>query len=196
MLEITAWLHRPDPALPLQVITGNPGSGKTAVLGLIATLTHPQRRVTVPLQTLGLPAAAVPDADAVDVAIYAQALTADQVLAGIAAAVHSHATTPGEFLEELNSRETPLTVLIDALDEAADPDHLARRLLMPLIKYAAGRLRLLVGTRDFLLDRLDLRREDTVDLDSDRYVDFNALTTYAARGLLEASGSHRYDAAM
>ncbi len=192
LLDITAWLHHPDRTRPLQVVTGNPGSGKTAVLGLIATLAHPQHRVTVPLYSLGLPAAAVPRPGSVDVAIYAQSLTTDQVLAGIAAAVHSDASTPGQLLEELSGRETPLTVLIDALDEAADPDHLTRRLLCPLVEHAAGRLRLLVGTRDFLLERLGLRRTDAVDLDADRYADLQALTTYAARGLLEASPDSPY----
>ncbi|VVJ22607.1 WD-40 repeat protein [Amycolatopsis camponoti] len=192
LLDITAWLHAPDPERPLQVVTGNPGSGKTAVLGLIATLTHPQRRATVPLHALRLPAAAVPRLGAVDVAIYAQSLTTDQVLAGIAAAVRSHASTPGQLLEELSCRDTPLTVLIDALDEAADPDHLTRRLLRPLVDHAEGQLRLLVGTRDFLLARLGLDREDSVDLDADRYADLDALTAYAARGLLEANPNSPY----
>ncbi|WP_328648059.1 caspase family protein [Amycolatopsis sp. NBC_00348] len=139
LLDITAWLHHPDPSRPLQAVTGNPGSGKTAVLGLIATLTHPQRRATVPLHTLGLPSAAVPAPEAVDVAIYAQSLTTDQVLAGIAAAIHVRAATPGQLLEALEDTSSPLTVLIDALDEAADPDHLTRRLLRPLIDHGAGK---------------------------------------------------------
>ncbi|WP_081736260.1 caspase family protein [Amycolatopsis orientalis] len=192
LLDITAWLHHPDPERPLQVVTGNPGSGKTAVLGLIAALTHPQRRATVPLHTLGLPGAAVPEPGTVHVAIYAQSLSTDQVLAGIAAAVHSHASTPGQLIEALNGRDTPLTVLVDALDEAADPDHLTRRLLRPLVDHAQGQLRLLVGTRDFLLDRLGLDREDSIDLDADRYADLGALTAYAARGLLEASPDSPY----
>ncbi|MDX3192069.1 caspase family protein, partial [Streptomyces sp. MN03-5084-2B] len=192
LLDITAWLQYSDPARPLQAVTGNPGSGKTAVLGLIATLTHPQRRATVPLHSLALPAAAVPAVEAVDVAIYAQGLTTDQVLAGIAAAVHSRADTPGRLLDDLTGRDTPLTVLVDALDEASDPDHLVRMLLRPLAEHAAGRLRLLLGTRDFLLDRLGLRRETAIDLDSDRYADPLALTTYAARGLLEAHSDSPY----
>ncbi|MFI7123035.1 hypothetical protein [Amycolatopsis sp. NPDC049868] len=192
LLDITAWLHHPDAARPLQVVTGNPGSGKTAVLGLIAALTHPDRRATVPLGGLGLPAAAVPDMDAVDVAIYAQGLTSEEMLSGIAAAVQSNASTPGQLLEELDDRSTPLTVLIDALDEATDPDHLVRRLLRPLADHAAGRLRLLVGTRDFLLERLGFSREDTVDLDADRYADLAALTTYVGRGLLDTSAHSPY----
>ncbi|RSN39107.1 hypothetical protein DMC64_38880 [Amycolatopsis sp. WAC 04197] len=192
LLDITVWLHHPDAARPLQVVTGNPGSGKTAVLGLIAALTHPDRRATVPLGGLGLPAAAVPDMDAVDVAIYAQGLTSEEMLSGIAAAVQSNASTPGQLLEELDDRSTPLTVLIDALDEATDPDHLVRRLLRPLADHAAGRLRLLVGTRDFLLERLGFSREDTVDLDADRYADLAALTTYVGRGLLDTSAHSPY----
>jgi WD40 repeat protein len=176
----------------LQVVTGNPGSGKTAVLGLIAALADSRRRATVPLHGLGLPVAAVPDVGVVNVAIYAQGLTTDEVLAGVAAAVHSRAGTPGQLLEELTGRDTPLTVLIDALDEAADPHHLIRRLLGPLIEHAAGKLRLLVGTRDFLLERLGLRRGDAIDLDAGRYADLPALTTYAARGLLEASPGSPY----
>ncbi|VVJ22609.1 High-affinity carbon uptake protein Hat/HatR [Amycolatopsis camponoti] len=192
LLEVTAWLRHPNPARPLQVVTGNPGSGKTAVLGLIATLTHPERRATVPLHSLALPAAAVPQVGAVDVAIYAQSLTTDQVLAGIAAAVHSRADTPGRLLDDLLGRDTPLTVLVDALDEASDPDHLVRSLLRPLAEHAAGRLRLLLGTRDFLLDLLGLRRDTAIDLDADRYADPLALTTYAARGLLEAHPDSPY----
>ncbi|MFF1611987.1 caspase family protein, partial [Amycolatopsis sp. NPDC058278] len=192
LLEITTWLQHPDPARPLQVVTGNPGSGKTAVLGLIATLTHPQRRATVPLHSLALPAAAVPEIGAVDVAIYAQSLTTDQVQAGISASMHSRADTPGRLLDDLSGRDTPLTVLIDALDEASDPDHLVRTLLRPLAEHAAGRLRMLLGTRDFLLDRLGLRRDEAIDLDADRYADPLALTTYAARGLLEAHPDSPY----
>jgi hypothetical protein len=43
----------------------------------------------------------------VDVAIYAQSLTTDQVLAGIAAAVHSHAGMPGQLLDELEDTGRP-----------------------------------------------------------------------------------------
>ncbi|OXM61443.1 hypothetical protein CF165_38405 [Amycolatopsis vastitatis] len=192
LLDITAWLHHPDPARPLQVVTGNPGSGKTAVLGLIAALTDPQRRGTVPVHSLGLPAAVVPALTSVDVAIYAQSLTTHHVLAGIATAARFRADTPVQLLEELVDRDAPLTVLIDALDEAADPDDLTRHLLRPLLDHAAGKIRLLVGTRDFLLDRLGHRRDTAIDLDADRYADLQALTTYTATCLLEASPNSPY----
>ena len=55
------------------IVTGDPGSGKTAVLGLLAALADPRRRPTVPRD--GLPAAGIPRPDAIDVAIYAGNLT-------------------------------------------------------------------------------------------------------------------------
>lgn len=193
--DITAWLHTPSPDRPLLAVTGDPGSGKTAVLGLIAAVTQPDRRNTVPLHALGLPPAAVPAVGAVDVAIYAQSLTTDQVFRGIAAAAQVHAASPGQLLDQLSGRQTPLTVLIDAIDEAADPDDLARRLLHPLAEHAAGRLRFLLGTRPYLLDRLGQRRESSanlVDLDADRYADPVAMTAYAARGLLDSNSASPY----
>jgi hypothetical protein len=186
LIDITSWLTHPDPARALLAVTAAPGSGKTAVLGLIATLTHPERRLTVPLHGLGLPLAAIPAPGTVDVVIYAQNLTTDQVFHGITAAAHVHAEKIGELLERLIGRVAPFTVLVDALDEAADPDQLTRHLLRPLAEHAKGRLRLLVGTRPHLLANLGLRREDSIDLDAPRYADLDALTTYAARGLLDA----------
>jgi WD40 repeat protein len=192
LLDITSWLGHPDPARPVLAVTAAPGSGKTAVLGLIATLTHRERRVTVPLHTLRLPDAAIPDLDTVDVVIYAQNLTGVQVFQGICAALRTQATTVGELLEQLSGHDRIVTVLVDALDEAADPDQVIRQVLGPLGKHARGRLRLLVGTRPHLLDLLGVRREDSIDLDAPRYADLDALTTYAARGLLEAETNSPY----
>ncbi|MEU3645237.1 caspase family protein [Lentzea sp. NPDC034063] len=192
LIDLTYWLTHPDPARPMLAVTAGPGSGKTAVLGLVATLTHPERRRTVPLDALGLPHAAVPPADSVDVVVYAQNLTTDQVLQAIVAAIRVRADTPGELLEALTGRDAPLTVLIDALDEAAHPDELTRRLLHPLAEHARGQLRLLVGTRPHLLPHLELQRQHSIDLDAARYADLDALTTYAARGLISSHPDSPY----
>ncbi|MGW5223102.1 caspase family protein [Nocardia sp. NPDC004085] len=192
LTDITAWLARPDPARSLLAVTGDPGSGKTAVLGLIATLTHPKYWRTAPVHTLRLPRAAIPEPGAVDVAIYAQNLTTDQVRDGIAATTQVAASTVGELADALRQRETTLTVLIDGLDEAADPRHLTRNLLRPLLDHVGTRIRLLVGTRPYLLDDFGLDRESALDLDSPRYADLDALRTYAVRGLVEAEPGSIY----
>ena len=76
------------------VVTGDPGSGKTAVLGLLAALTDPRRRPTVPRD--GLPSRCHSREDAIDVAIYAGNLTTGQILAGWPRGRHRrHRPRPG-----------------------------------------------------------------------------------------------------
>ncbi len=185
LTKITTWVHEPDPLHPALVVTGGPGSGKTAVLGLIAVLTHPERHHSVPVHLLDLPERAIPKPGSVDVAIYAQALTNEDVLKGLAAAAQVNAPTPGAFLDAMSARDRPFTAIIDALDEAATPDTLLTQLIHPLVRYSNGRLRLLLGTRPHLLRHL---QTDTVvlDLDSADFSDRAALGAYAMRGLTDS----------
>ena len=83
LADITRWLETPADARPM-IVTGDPGSGKTAVLGLLAALADPRRRPTVPRD--GLPADGIPGRTRSGWPIYAGNLTAGQVLAGLAAA--------------------------------------------------------------------------------------------------------------
>ncbi|MGY1501307.1 caspase family protein [Streptomyces sp. QTS52] len=193
LTDLTTWLHTPDPAQPARIVAAGPGSGKTAVLGLIAALSHPDRRRTVPVSSLDLPANAIPGAGVVDIALYAQALTDDDVLQGIAAAARITATTPGQLLEALSERPAgaaPFTVLIDALDEATTPDTLCSRVLAPLIAHSNGRLRLLLGTRPYLLERLpDI---PVIDLDTPRYADRDAIGAYTVQGLVHGHPDSPY----
>ncbi|MGW4640928.1 caspase family protein [Sphaerisporangium sp. NPDC004334] len=194
LADITAWLR--NTSIPVLAVTAGPGSGKTAVLGLIATLTQPERRRTVPIRSIGLDPTLLPSVGEVDVAIYAQNLTNEQVLQAICAAGRIHADTVGELLAALATRVQqqggPVTVLVDAVDEAATPDSLCARILRPLIEHASGRLRLLLGTRPHLLDALGMRRSDQIDLDADRYADPEALRAYTIRNLIDADPNSPY----
>ncbi|WP_250567110.1 caspase family protein [Streptomyces sp. Tu102] len=204
LADLATWLRAPaaDGASVCRVVTAGPGSGKTAVLGLIAALTHPERRRTVPLDALGLGPGLMPEEGAVGVAIYAQNLSDNDVLHGLAAAAHIRADTVGDFLKGLDAadRHRPLTVLIDALDEAATPHTLCTDILRPLIDHSRGRIRLLLGTRPYLLDRLGIDpdhpepayRRQVINLDDDRYADTQALTTYTIRNLIEAHPASPY----
>ncbi|KAB1985693.1 caspase family protein [Streptomyces triticiradicis] len=203
LADLTAWLRDPAPDdRPCRVVTAGPGSGKTAVLGLIAALTHPERRRTVPLDALGLDSHLVPEPGTVDVALYAQNLSDADVLHGLSAAVNMHADTVGELLGALDAidRDRPLTVMIDALDEATTPHSLCCRVLRPLIEHSYGRIRLLLGTRPYLLDQLGIdlhhpdpaHRRQVVNLDDERYADPQALTAYITRNLLEAHPASPY----
>ncbi len=130
--DIARWLAEPDPARPLLAVTAAPGSGKTAVLGLVSTLTtgpasHGARRHDRPA------AGRRPAVGAVDVAVYAQEPDHRPGAAGDRRRCPRARPTPGALLDALT---TPVTVLIDALDEAADPHDLVLRLLRPLADHA------------------------------------------------------------
>lgn len=191
MAGITDWLDPSTPGRPGLVVTAGPGSGKTAVLGLTAALAHPEHRNTVPVHLLGLRPHQVPAVGSVDVAIYAQALTNDDVLRGLAAAVRAPVGVPGDLVEALAQWERPLTVIIDAVDEAATPDTLLTQLVRPLLEYGQGRIRLLLGTRPHLLRHLP-SDVPVVDLDDPEHLDSRAIASYALRGLLDSRPESPY----
>lgn len=214
LAELAHWLnHPPDrggqdsvshargTGETVKVVTAGPGSGKTAVLGLIAALALPERRRTVPVDALGLAEDWIPGEGSLDVIMYAQNLTNTEVLGGLAAAAGLKLATVGAFLEALEARSTPrgrpFTVLIDALDEAATPDTLCSQIIRPLIERSQGRIRLLLGTRPYLLESLGIHADDqdrVIDLDSPRHADEEALLAYTMRNLLQSRRTSPYRA--
>ena len=187
LTDLARWLG--DPAAPgAAVVTGRAGSGKTALLGLLAALSDPDQAPGVPRGGLP-PGLMIPDG-AISEAIYAGTMTTGQVRDQIAAAAGLRAETTAELIEGLSRPGAgALTVLIDALDEAADPPGLASGLLGPLMRERPGGLRLLLGTRPHLLTARLLGKPDTgryqlVDLDSELYADPASIRGYIRRILL------------
>ena len=171
LTDVARWLGNPDAGHRALVVTGNAGSGKTALLGLLAALSDADQAPAVPRD--GLPAGLTVSDGAITEAIYAGTMTTGQVRDRIAAAAGLRADTTGELIEWPPARRdtSALSVLIDALDEAADPPGLISGLLNPLISERPGALRLLLGTRPHLLTAKLLGKPETghyqlVDLDS------------------------------
>jgi hypothetical protein len=126
LVDLASWLKDSDNEHSSCVVTGNAGSGKTALLGLITTLSDPDQAPTVPRQ--GLPKGYTIPESVITEAIYAGTMTTEQIRDRIADAAGLHVETVQELIRGLSQRTQgmPLVVLVDALDEAADPAGLIR----------------------------------------------------------------------
>jgi NACHT domain len=205
LADVCAWLRTPGGRATL-VVTGDPGSGKSALLARLFLLAG-DRRGQIP-QTHTLPANTIPPPGSVTEFIHARGKTSDQLLEALCVACRIHdidtITRPGELLAQVHAAGKPVTVIVDAVDEAIG--HTADQakghfppvdqVLAPLVAGAARTpLRLLLGTRRHLLPTLghdmghDMR---LVDLDKDRYADPDSVRSYVHSCLVELSESSPY----
>ena len=184
--DLAAWMTRPD-LEGLAIVTGSPGSGKSALLALPTLLTQQATRT-------GLLDRAEPGALVQRMAyhlpvgmpltaIYARGLNTDQVAQAVAHALNRETGTASALLEGLET--APLghrhIMVVDAVDEAASPRILLSGLLLPLSRQPS--LRVVVGARRDVLSRIE-NAGLNIDLDSPRYRDPEALTDYVRRLLL------------
>jgi WD40 repeat protein len=177
--DIVRWLRARNSDPSYRVVTGGPGSGKSALIGRLVVLSDDERRPAVPLQ--GLAEDTIPPDGAIAAGIHARGLTTAQVMSAICAAVGVAAATPVDMLRQM--RQADVTVAIDAIDEALDPAGLVSGVLRPLLDAGpANGLRLLLGTRPHLLKPLGVTGH-VIDLDDDRYADPVSLREYVERGL-------------
>jgi hypothetical protein len=155
--DLTAWLVGGRVDGRVRVVTGGPGSGKSAVLARLVTVSDPLYREQVPRLDPDDPA--VPPAGSIDVAVWARNKTIEDVVAAIAQATELDADSPDALINKLLERDRPCTIVVDALDEAVEPAGIAGKLLRPLAADAADAgVRILVGSRpgreDELVDAL------------------------------------------
>ena len=194
----------------LLVITGPPGCGKSAVLGRIAVLSMPEYRARVK-QAGGLkdvPADTLPPKHSLDAGVHAKNLSLTECISELADALQLPAPAAGwrsgaDFVRQVGSLKRPVTLLLDALDEAqpADIHAIAMELVRPLAELP--RLKILVGTRPdhppregaagapsqgSLLHALGASELGVIwlDRDEDTAADIRA---YVGRRLLDTAGS-------
>jgi WD40 repeat protein len=184
LAELTGWLADHAADTRLRVLTGDPGSGKSAVLGRLVTLAD----TTLAPKPPGTPAdpSSMPPAGSITAALLAKGKTADELLAELAASLG--AAHSAEFTDTLRSRSA-FTVVIDALDEAADPPAVVEKVISPLHGVASPGHgpRLLIATRRYqhLLGSLPATRV-TIDLDQDTYRNDADVADYVTKVLLAA----------
>lgn len=183
LAHLRHWLDDPaGDAGRLLVVTGSPGAGKSALLGAAVCAVHPKFAA---LRTETAVDGFRPRENPDFVAVHASGLTTRQVVASLYRQTHGDPAagpaptevTADRLLDALGARG-PVTVAVDALDEAADPEELLRQVLLPL----AGRThedrapgcRVLIGARLWpdtlpaLHTALAGRPRDRIDLDTER----------------------------
>jgi hypothetical protein len=194
LLQLVVWLTgTPDPADNVRVETGGPGSGKSAVLARLVTMSDPQYRARVPEPlAAGDPVAGLPPG-AIEVAVHARTAPADEVVNALAAAAGAGQADLGGLIDRLLERPRAFTIAVDALDEADDPPALARALRQLASETSDAGVRMLVGTRPGGPDRrlisdLGLPARDygpaLIDLDTPAYLSRDDLAECVRRRLL------------
>jgi WD40 repeat protein len=161
--RLVRWLSTPDASHLPRCVTGDPGSGKSAVLGWIVTLAEPTFR----LEALrhGCAPGTVPPERAIDAAIYARKQSVSDLVAALALELHVPARTPEELVSALRAEKRDRVVVIDGLDEATNPREIIERLILPLTKDGPHpSLKLILGARRPMVALLG--RADVYDLDA------------------------------
>ena len=174
---LARWFNGQGPAF--RVVTGKPGVGKSALLGVLVCAAHPGLRGrTQPLWSSLSEKPARNDRLAV---VHARRRSLEEIADSLARQMGAdEADRPAsgwdaEYLAQLATAgpRVPFTLVIDALDEADEPQDVTQALLIPLAQ-TAGRhpgaaVRLLIGTRPEprFARLLDLARaaDGLIDLD-------------------------------
>ena len=184
--HLATWMTDPGPH-GLAMVTGSPGTGKSALLSLPVLLTQQAWRQDLlrtarPGSLIQRTASLLP-ADTPLVAVHVRGLNTDQAARIVAQALGRDASSATTLLESLDT--TPVqgqrVVVVDAADEAASPATLLGSLVVPLARHPG--LRVVVGGRRHVLlgtDDADL----TIDLDAGQYKDPQALSDYVRRLLV------------
>ncbi|MFE2293811.1 hypothetical protein [Streptomyces sp. NPDC059452] len=148
---LSDWLNDPEARGPA-VVTGAPGAGKSALLGVLVCAAHPelreasrdlwQRAYRTPLP-VGTGFAAV----------HARQRGLSEICASLARQLDVTAHDPRQFLKAAKGMSVQPVIVVDALDEMAKGTDVMDRLLMPLSleRRDDGRslARVLVATRDY-----------------------------------------------
>jgi WD40 repeat protein len=184
LAELTRWLADPRPDTRLRVLTGDPGSGKSAVLARLVTLADPGAAPKLPSDVAD--PISIQLAGSITAALLARGKTSAGLLAELRAGLN---VTPGAQFSAALLERPPFTVLIDALDEADDPQAVIEQVIVPLHGAAlpGSGPRLLVATRRHadLIGTLPAARV-VIDLDQDAYHNESDVADYVAKVLLAA----------
>ncbi|HEX8865499.1 MAG TPA: NACHT domain-containing protein, partial [Lentzea sp.] len=182
--ELASWLSSRSHDRRARVVTGGPGSGKSALLGRLLLLLEPDSPVRRTTAVVALPPAGL---DVVP--LHARRATCESLAAELASAVGHPDADRDALLQVLAGRTAPLTLVVDALDEAGtsgasyEPARIARELLQPLTSLPT--IRLVVGVRRPVIPALG-KAVVVIDLDDSDHIGSDDIADYAEAVLLDA----------
>ncbi|MDS0148442.1 trypsin-like peptidase domain-containing protein, partial [Amycolatopsis sp. CM201R] len=199
--EIVNWLTGPDHDPAILIVTGRPGAGKSAVLGRIVVTAAGDIED-------GEPGASedgqvLAPKGSVDCAVHVKSKTALEVAREIARAASAPlpqepADLPALLATATADRTDRFALVVDALDEADDPEQaraIIRDVLLPITAgHGPAQTKILVGTRRFVgeEDLLQLfgSRVPVIDLDEPNYFELDDLAA-CAQATLQLRGAER-----
>jgi hypothetical protein len=138
------------------LITGGAGCGKSAVLARLVTLSDPDFLRAYAAEVAAIPPELRPEPRAVDVAVLASRKWPHEILGQLFVDLKiPHPASIAWDLEDrisawtnwLSTRDTPVTIVLDALDEAVHPHAVVDLLARLTLGDNAGKVRLLIGVR-------------------------------------------------
>ncbi|MFJ3574986.1 P-loop domain-containing protein [Streptomyces rubiginosohelvolus] len=140
----------------LQVVTGSPGVGKSALIGVLVCLSHPDLYQATPAVASKIPSHLQPSYQESIAAVHARGRDLHQILSSIARQLKIEPSNEAELtsahlIQRILDTDSDPIIIVDALDEAVRPVDVMSNLLLPLsnARKAHGKpaCRMLIGTR-------------------------------------------------
>lgn len=159
--QLVGWLTGNDDDRRMRVVTGRPGSGKSAILARLVMQSLRSDNAGQGEEGTVLPPGLI------DVAIHAQGKNLKQVVTQIASDLGLQGDSENRLLSALKQKKRRVVLLLDALNEALKPDDIAD--LLDKMAYGLGNVKVIVGTRSTGLQGLLPSACVVIDLDDPTY---------------------------
>ena len=151
--DLTAWLEGTGGG-SLRVVTGGPGSGKSALLGIIVCAIHPQLRDSTRRLWEHVPAAPRAATDTLAAIHLRERNLTDalrSLIGQLGLSLDDRDPSAADVIAAINALPSPPVIIMDALDEALTQHKIVQDLLLPLAETVRpggdACCRLLVGMR-------------------------------------------------
>ncbi|WP_456049249.1 Clp protease N-terminal domain-containing protein [Actinomadura craniellae] len=152
--SLVPWMHGFEPGA-IRMVTGSPGVGKSALLGVLVCAAHP--RLRAPTEGVWRHVEMAPWPIEHLAAVHARQRDLAEIAASLARQLGLDAE-PAALVAGVAAQDRPPVVVLDALDEAIGPAEVMDALLLPLARAVRPdgepACRLLVGTRRWGFEEL------------------------------------------